>query len=566
MKHWLKTTLGIIACAIFVTACNDEEDFTGFEIDKNDIAIGAEGGIDKIIIKSSEEWVAIASEPWIMISPANGIGTAECQIVIDSTLSNDIREASIRFTPNGMSPQIVTIRQTGFDKCISIEKPEVEIEASEKKDKRYFEAKITTNVPFKVNIEYSDNTIQEWLTPKSTKITLDRGARPRTTNIRFDWRANTEPETRVAEIHFVPTDNSIELKEPAVLTLTQKAAPLIEDNRAGDSLALLTIQERLNTMSSPWDPSENMRNWNNVGLWEATDKDLPCPEAVGRVRYVAYAMFSYDESFPQEIKYLKYLDSLNISSNTNTMLKSLELASEICGLEHLKKLVIFSYGLVSLPDEFANLGNTLEYLDLTANNFKTIPPVLTKENFPKLKSLILMATRRWTTSDLRKAGNYENGLGMHINVNQDNSLKRLLLWDTLEQLRLSNNYMEGELPEFTVGVDGVTAYTQADVDAFGGDTIQYLADNNMPKILPNMKMLSLNLNFFTGNLPKWLLYHPHLLDWYPELLIFNQQEGGINSDGKLVKFDNEPQTFDYYYDVFPGTRSKYELKEEITEE
>ena len=263
---------------------------------------------------------------------------------------------------------------------------------------------------------------------------------------------------------------------------------------------------------------------------------------------------------------MKYLESLDISSNTNTMLQNIKLGSEICQLNYLKHLRMFSYGLVSLPDDFKNLGKSLETLDLSANNFTTIPEILSKENFPKLKSLNLVANRRWTVTDLRKANNYEDGLGLHFNTSNNQSLKRLFLWDTLEELRLSNNYMEGQIPDFEVGKDGVEAYTQADVDAFGGDTIQYLADYKKPKILPKMKMLTLNLNFFTGKIPDWILYHPYFLEWIPEILLFNQQEGGINSEGVLVGFENEPITFDYYYDTFPGTRDKYELKEEITEE
>ena len=78
-------------------------------------------------------------------------------------------------------------------------------------------------------------------------------------------------------------------------------------------------------------------------------------------------------------------------------------------------------------------------------------------------------------------------------------------------------------------------------------------------------MLSLNLNFFTGNAPDWLLYHPRLLDWFPESLIFMQKENGLDSEGKLVKFDNEPANYEYYYDFFPGYREKYEIKEERDE-
>lgn len=564
MKHIFKIAL-VIVCACIVTACSDDEEQIGFLLEKTEITFGAEGGTDKIGVQSADEWVAIASEPWLMVSPANGIGTTECKITVDSTLVNEVRTATISFTPNGQAPQWVTVHQTGFDKMISIEKTELEIESSAKSNERYFETTITTNVQFKVNIEYPNGGIA-WLNTQTAEVDLDRGARPRTLKLRFDWRMNTEPTKRVAKINFVPANANDVLKEPAVLTLTQKAAPKIEDTRAGDSLALLVIGEQMNLQGDIWDSSENMRNWENVVLWEATDKDLPAPDAVGRVRSVAYSFFKTDESIPQEIRYLKYLETLDIATNTNTMLLSIDLGSEICSLNYLKHLRMFSYGLVSLPEEFKNLGKSLETLDLSANNFPSIPDVLTQENFPKLKKLNFTANKRWTTTDLRKADNYENGIGFNFNVTYNDDFRRLFLWDTLEELRFSNNYMEGILPDFKVGEDGVTAYTQADVNAFGGDTIQYLADKQMPKILPNMKMLTLNLNYFTGKIPEWILYHPHLLDWFPELLLFNQQEGGINSEGKLVGFDNEPATFDYYYNAFPGTRDKYELKEEFTEE
>lgn len=567
MKSFLYQLIGIITCVSFVVACGDDDtDLSGLMLDKTDITVGAEGGTDRLLVQSSTEWVAAASEPWVMVSPANGVGTTECQVVIDSTLVNDVREATISFTPSGQLPQIVTIHQTGFEKVIKLEKTEFEIESSAKLDKRFFEVVVTTNVQFKVDIDFGKEKELEWVNAETFEVDLDRGARPRTVKLRFDWRMNTQPEERVAKINFIPINSGDNLKEAAVLTLTQKAAPKIEDNRSGDSLALVMIAEQLNLFGYSWDTSENLRNWNNVVLWEATDEDLPSKEAIGRVRSVAYTMFRTEESIPQEIRYLKYLESLNISTNTNTMLLDIDLGPEICQLDYLKHLKIFAYGLVSLPNEFIELGNSLETLDLSANNFTKIPEVLNKENFPNLKSLNLTGNRRWATTDLRKAGNYENGLGFHFNVNNTNALRNLFLWDTLEELRLSNNYMEGQLPDFEVGTDGVQAYTQMDVDAFGGDTIQYLADKKMPKILPKMKLLAINLNYFTGRIPDWILYHPYFLEWVPEYLLFVQQENGINSEGVLVGFDNEPVTFDYYYNVFPGTRDKYEIKEEMTEE
>ena len=565
MNRLYKIALGLIVCLPFV-ACNEEDENTvGFSLDKSEITFAAEGGTDVVLVEGYENWTVSVSEPWLSISPASGTGAAVCNIVVDSSLVNDMRTASLRFTPSTMPSVNVTVKQMGYGKMIVPDTCEIWVESSAKMEERYFETTVTTNVKFSVEIDHLDAE-NEWLTSESVSVELDKGARPRTAKLRFDWKMNTVPEQRVAEIKLIPEGEEAELVEPAVISVYQKPALKIEDNRAGDSIALVVMYERMNCWSDAWDTSENLQYWSGVELWEASDEDLPAPEAVGRVRAVQYSFLNTKESIPSEIRHLKYLESLAISSNVNTMLLNIDLGSEICELEHLKYLTLFSYGLVSLPDDFVKLGKSLVALDLSANNFTRIPAMLTQENFPKLKSLSFVASRRWQTVDLRKKDEYENGIGLHVNTSTDNVFRRLLLWENLEELAFSNCYLEGEIPDFKVGEEGVVAYTQKDVDAWGGDTIQYLADNAMPKILPNCTMLRLNLNFLNGNLPDWLLYHPHFMDWAPDILIFNQQEKGLNSAGEPVRFDNEPNTFDYYYDVFPGTREKYELKDEITEE
>ena len=550
---------------VFFTSCREEDDGVGaLSVDTNGITVGAEGGTEYLQVSSASEWVAVASEPWVSISPANGVGITKCSIVVDSTLINDVRSANIRFSAFGETPQMVTVTQTGFAKQIIVEKPELTIASSTNSiADRYFEATVTTNIPFKVSVEYDEEETTEWITPAKFDVELDRGSRPRTTTLRFDWRINTRFEQRVAYINLLPANEGDVLDIPAVLTVTQEAAPTITDDRAGDSLALITIIDRLQLLS-PWEVSENMQYWNNITLWEANDKEIVSGEvpleAVGRVREANIMMCYTKESIPQEIRYLKYLETLNIYSNVNTMLLSIDLGSEVCELEYLKHLQIGAFGLVSLPDDFVKLGDKLETLDLSSNNFDEIPAILTKENFPKLKKLNFIDCRRWSLSDLRKTASYEDGVGIHFNTNENDALRRLLLWDTLEELRLSNKYIEGNIPDFKVGEDGVEAWTEADVSAWGGDTIKNLV--GMPKIMPNMKRLTLNLCFFTGNLPDWLLYHPYLLDWFPESLIYMQKENGIDSNGKLVKFNNEPTDYEYYYDFFPGYRKKYEIIEE----
>ena len=566
MNKLYKIALGLIVCLPFV-ACNEEdENAVGFSLDKSELTFAAEGGADVVLVESNESWTVSVTEPWLSVSPASGTGAAACHVVVDSSLVNEMRTASIRFVPSTKPAVNVTVNQMGYGKMIVPENSEIWVESSAKMEERFFETTVTTNLKFGVEVDHL-GAEQEWLTSENVTVELDKGARPRTAKLRFEWKMNTVPEQRVAEIKLIPEGEGAELVEPAVISVYQKPALKIEDNRAGDSIALVVIYERMNCWSDAWDTSENLQYWEGVELWEASDKDLPAPEAVGRVRAVQYSFLNTKETIPSEIRHLKYLESLAISSNVNTMLLNIDLGSEICELEHLKYLTLFSYGLVSLPDDFVKLGKSLVALDLSANNFAEIPAMLTQENFPELKSLSFVASRRWQTTDLRKKSEYEDkdGLGLHVNVTTDNAFRRLLLWENLEELAFSNCYLEGELPDFTVGQEGVVAYTQKDVDAWGGDTIQYLADNEIPKILPNCTMLRLNLNFLNGNLPDWLLYHPHFMDWAPDLLIFNQQEKGLNSAGEAVRFDNEPKTFDYYYDVFPGTREKYELKDEIEE-
>lgn len=570
MKHILRIALGLIACMAITAACDDDDDkgFNGLAVDKEDITIGAEGGTGELVVTSGSDWVANASEPWLTISPANGLGgTTECKIAVDSTMSNEMRTAEVRFVQKGQTARTMTIRQTGYGKMISIEEPEIEIEASAVADKRYFETTVTTNVAFKIEAEYEDSEIG-WITPPANPtVDLDRGYRPRTVKIRFDWKMNPDFDQRIAKIHFIPQNAEDELEVPAVLTVTQKASPKIEDNRSGDSIALLTIKERLGAAST-WDPSENMRNWDNVVLWERTDEELPSEDAVGRVRSVAFYFFETDETISQEVHYLTYVESLSFSSNTNTMWRNIDLGNDICELKYLKSLTVSAYGLVSLPDDLVKLGDTLEELYLGANNFADVPDILTEENFPKLKSLSFVANRRWETADLRQADDpkFADGIGFHFNVQENDALRRLLLWENLEELTLSNNYMEGQIPDFTV--EEVGSYTEEDLVALG-DTVRWLyatpEGQNIPRVLPKAKKLSLNLNFFTGLLPDWILYHPYLIEWIPDILIFNQQEKGFDSNGKAVGFTNVPKTFDYYYEKYPGYREKYEFKEEITE-
>ena len=645
MKYMNKLTLGIVLAAGLFTACSDKDDVDipgGLALDKEEIAIGPQGGTEQIAIAASQDWVANTSEPWLMLSPANGVGSVEGTIKVDSTLSNTLRSTELSFQgANGQSRKL-TVTQFGYGKQIFLKDPVVEIENSDSYDKRAFESLISANVECKIGkIEYSfegDLTDAEkaeneserkgWLLNSKDEdklrgtnlgIKLDRKYRPRSVKFKFRWAMNVVPAVRVAKVHLVPTDPNVQLVDAdgnptgdVVLTVRQKAAPKIEDNRAGDSLSVIMINQKLSSMYSI-ETSDNMRNWTSVTLWEATDAFVKAhPQALGRVRSVQFSMINLQagESLPKEVRNLKYLESFAVTSNANNQIREVELGEDICELPYLKSLTVQAYGLTHLPSNFKKLGNTLETLNLVSNNFNKlsdITDVVNEENFPRLRNLIIYAQRRndvcidLSGLDRNSDGNLVyngNPIGLYGNISAGTSdrqaLLKLLTWDKLNALELSYCYLEGELPdddEMDVALEAAgkrTRYNASDfstdksqyLDKLVGDTCKWLLsqwDNpvtckrkdgtvlyedvypmSVPRVLPNCRSLTLNLNFLTGRVPKWLLFHPHLVEWSPAIMVFNQQGRGKSTTGANAGFSDlteDSYSYDYYYGTSdPGTK------------
>ena len=649
MKYMNKLTLGIVLAAGLFTACSDKDDVDipgGLALDKEEIAIGPQGGTEQIAIAASQDWVANTSEPWLMLSPANGVGSVEGTIKVDSTLSNTLRSTELSFQgANGQSRKL-TITQFGYGKQIFLKDPVVEIENSDSYDKRAFESLISANVECKIGkIEYSfegdltdaekaenESEREGWLlnskdedklTGTNLGIVLDRKYRPRSVKFKFRWAMNVVPAVRVAKVHLVPVKAEDQLVDAdgkpiddVILTVRQKAAPKIEDNRAGDSLSVIMINQKLGSIAT-FDSSDNMRNWSGVTLWEATDafvKDHP--EALGRVRSVKFSMFNLKsgETLPKEVGNLKFLESFSVAANENNQIREVKLGDEICSLKYLKNLTVQAYGLTQLPADFAKLGSSLETLNLVSNNFNKlsdITNIVNEKNFPKLRNLILYAQRRTdvvtniaslgekNASGVYVYNNYPIGLYGKVNAGSADrqALLKLLTWDKLNTLELSYCFLEGELPtddEMTEALEAAgkaTRYSKSDfstnkkdyLDKLVGDTCKWLLSdrsnpvtckhkdgsvvsekvypNQVPRVLPNCRQLSLNLNFFTGKVPNWILFHPHLVEWNAPTMVFNQQPKGKNSDGAAVGFSNmteDSYSYDYYYGTSdPG--SKWEV-------
>ena len=558
MKSIIKIAFSLFAGICLMASCDDSDDdkITGFTLDTQEITLGAEGGTEKVNIAAGTKWVAKVDKPWVKVMPANGIGSAECQIVVDTTLSNDIRNAVITFVPEGAPQQKVQVHQTGYGKMIGLNKEEVTVANMDVLNKRFFEITVTANVDFKVEIPTTSNWIKLEKTPS---ISLDFGARPRTVKVRFNWTMNTEDQDRIAEIKFVPKNAGDQLEKEVKLQVTQDAAPTITDDRAGDSIALLIVNSKLDGSAS-WDSSEKMQYWAGVTLWEKTDEGVTS-EMIGRVRSTKFHVINTKEALPLELGKLKYLETLFVSSNTNTMLlpDKFEMGTALTNLKYLKSLTVAAYGLTTVnpTTELKEPRKTLIYLNLRGNNFLELPSGLTKSYFPQLKYLELSGMRRYgAVSDMRPSG-WRDNAGMKIDVG-GYQFQQLLAWENLKMLSLSYNYLYGKLPETVAGVnkkwDSYAATNDTVKDACT-DPIKLAKLKTIPAVLPNIEKLAINLNFLTGEAPDWILYHPRFVRFDPFSLIF-PQDNGYDPDGNVPRLTNEPVNFEDFYNFYPLARPK----------
>lgn len=536
----VKTYISIFLCALVAVGCSDDKKI-GVKIDSDSIEIGAEGGTRNIRITADDQWVALTNDPWITISPANGRGSAVCQIIIDSALLNEPRQGMVRIQNqnNWEERRDISISQQGFDYAITLESPQVNIANYAALDARTFDVRVKTNVDFDIEIP---EEAQSWLRSEEYQVNLDRGVRPREVTLRFNWEINSRDTERNASIVFKPR-KEVQLATQDGLTVRQNASePIDVGTRAGDSVALLSIARALDMWQS-WETSESMANWDNVELWEK-DMEGCTDDMVGRVKYARFYMFSTKEGIPFEVQYLTAANELVFYSNTNSTLYNLSTGEHISKLKQLKRLTIGAYGLTELDPSFKEL-KSLEYLNLSGNNFENIPSVLTKENFPNLHALRLNTNQRIIIYDLYNSTTTNFG-GLFQETSETREFpRRLLEWDKLDTLVLSVNYLQGRIPD----MKDYTTYTQADINA--ADSLPQ-ALVGIPKVLPNIKRFSINLNRLTGELPEWLLRHPALDWWDPFTLVFTQE--GKDKEGKTAGFTNEPINLNDYYEFYEGKK------------
>lgn len=535
MKQFFRH-IALALVAVVAISCV-EEPAVEFASDINEIRIDAVGGKRKVKIASEDRWLASTKAPWITVSPANGNGSTTCEIIIDSALYDEARYDEVLIQNLSTKEEYtINITQEGFPYSIEVEQPEVEIENYKIQSERKFKVSVLANADFEVEIPEG----VRWINSKRFDLELNRGIRPRRVDVEFEWNINTLSEERIAEINFVPKDKDIILARQDGLRVVQKASEPIEENtRRGDSVALVSIQRTLETLSS-WDVSVPMERWAGVILWNENHEGYT-PDKEGRVRYAEFFIYNTNEELPFQVKYLTAAEELFFFGNSNTFLKSLSVGEDILTLQQLKRLTIGAHGLTELDKDKFRFEN-LEYLNLGSNNFMTVPEAINPDNFPKLRTLILNANQRSVVYDLSNSTRTDLG-GF---IDEEKFPEHLLKWN-LDTLNLSVNYLQGELPTFEDDPE-VEVYSEEDWAASNDTLPRKLVDEGIKKIMTKTRFFSINHNRLTGDLPDWLLYHPNLDWWIPTSLIFPQE--GKDKNGNRAHFDNEPENMNYYYDLY----------------
>ena len=95
MKIYIRLFIAVVAAFVSMACVNEQP--LELAVDSTEIAVGPDGGTRVVRVTASQKWVATTAVPWITVSPANGVGSADCKVLIDSALV-DSREAIVRIS------------------------------------------------------------------------------------------------------------------------------------------------------------------------------------------------------------------------------------------------------------------------------------------------------------------------------------------------------------------------------------------------------------------------------------------------------------------------------------
>lgn len=521
MKQFLPL---LLLLAGILASCSDNSSTTPFATDVTRLDFNADGGKQSVSLSADGEWTVTSNVEWCLVSPTNGNSSTVCEVRVDSSYLYSRREAYLNFHCGSQTRQ-VAISQLGYEKVILLDRDEIEVPDFTDYESLFEYVNVQTNVQYEVLVEYPDASSTDWLS--ATKESQPQvQSIPRGGRVRIDYGMYLDSKRdREATVIFRQTDaRPGEQPVETRLHFRQTKAQEIIPSREGDSLALLALS-RIMRIATNWDTSQSMIYWPNVDMEDITyyntrlGREVTEPRVVG----VSFAMFETSEGIPYHVRYLDQLRTFVLTANGNAHLKDIDLGDNITYLPHLRSLSLIGYGISRLPERMKEMDKLRE-LELSGNNLTEIPiDIITALDKKSLEYINLANNRkRDVFGNLYANATERASLGIH------GELPAALF--TLKKVRyigLSYNYLEGSIPDMGY-------------DASKYSTFEEKVANN--PVMPQLEQLSINLNFFSGDMPDWLLYHPNLRCWDPYTLVFNQYERSRDSRGQNTGFTNEPST------------------------
>lgn len=523
MKMTYRLLLPVLLAAVWACNSENEPEKTELNVESYSVSVLPDGGVFELELQANREWVVSCDREWCMVSPLNGKGSTVCEISVDSSYLYSEREAHITFRCGGKSRQ-VTVSQFGYEKVIIPDVDYIEVPDFSDYGQMFKTLNVRSNVDYDVLIEYQDLSRTGWLTISKSKPSVQ--SIPRGATVRLDYRLYTESDVdRIAKVIFRQNDAQPgETPVEKAVTFCQKHAQKIVPSRQGDSLALVTIS-RIMHVAENWDMSQPMIYWRNVELADRTyfNQELQKTVTEPRVVKASFSMFDTNEGIPYQIQFMDQLEEIYFTANSNAHLKRIDLGESVCKLPHLKVLSLVGYGLSRLPAQMKNL-TSLEELELSGNNFQTLPmDIISALDKHSLWYINFSNNRRRDVfSHFYENRSVRDTLGLHGELPEE-----IFKLKNISYIGLSYNYFEGSIPEM-------------DYSASDYGTLEEKIANN--PVMPQLEQLSINLNYLTGTVPDWILYHPNLRCWDPYTLVFNQFEYSRDSNGRKTGFLNEPSS------------------------
>ena len=162
IKYFVTGLLSVLALCLY--SCKEDDDIASeFSLDKEEITIGENGGIEIVNVGGNVKWQTTTNATWVRVVPSSGVGAASCEIQIDSSVVADFRNAEIQFMAQGLAtPKILKVVQAGYAKGVFVENAdqEIVIENSAEYGKRYYDLQMTANTNFSVSVTSDGNWLR----------------------------------------------------------------------------------------------------------------------------------------------------------------------------------------------------------------------------------------------------------------------------------------------------------------------------------------------------------------------------------------------------------------------